>query len=373
MNSRDGSEGENHEMVNMGDRRNPEIDLNRSHSCSPLLQMQGLGEPSSKTPITWIDAASVLLTLAAFAIAVVVIWNQYAAVQLGQINQLVVVGFALSVMNLGVQRQVQLAAIFAELQYGRSKLTNFDGLLRKSILSQRLDTTPRLILLVLIVVPLSLSAAYKQFSGGHSTRTASFGRPSNWGFISRPGWPWTGNGLSGAVDAYVPFWNDVGIERTYGYNMLVASNTTAALLDTPEQDLIYAEQSGLRRGEYVTLNTTVNATVAQFTEIRPSDRVNPAYWESLWTKRGFINTTTDMSFDFLSQLSVRIGPTYDMSAYNCARRRAHQISAKYIWLYGTKPMKVFSLRRNSLPKPDDIARELGIYLLEMSRFSEQNY
>ena len=306
--SHDDSEGESHEMGDIGHRHKSELD-------SPLLQTQGLGEPSSKTPITWIDAAPVLLTLAAFAVAVVVIWNPYAAVQLRQTNQLVVVGLALSVMNLGVQRQVQLAAIFAEFQYGQFKLTNFDALLRKSILSQRLDKTPRLILLVLIVVPLSLSAAYKKFSGGHSTRSVSLGKSSNWGFTSRPGWPWSGNGLSGAVDAYVPFWNDVGIDRTYGYNMLVASNTTAALLDTPEWDLIYAEQSGLRPGEYVTLNTTVNATVTEFAEIRPSDRVNPAYWGDLWTKRGFINTTIDMSFNFMSQLSVSMGQTCDMSAH----------------------------------------------------------
>lgn len=241
--------------------------------------------------------------------------SQYVAVQLGQSNQLVVLGFALSVMNLGVQRQVQVVAIFAELQYGDSKLTNFDALLRKSILSPRLDITPRLVLLVLVVLPVSLSAAYKKFSGGLSTRTASFGKPSGWGFVSRPGWPGSGNGLSGAVDAYVPFWNDVGMERTYGYNMLVASSTTAALLETPEWEIIYAEQSGLRPGEYVTLSTTVNATVTHLTEIQPSDRVNPAYWEDLRTTRGFIDNTIDMNFNLKSQLLVSIAQTCDMPTH----------------------------------------------------------
>ena len=311
--NRDGSVDEENEMADFGQDHNAMESLDRGRSPRPLLPMQSLGEPSSKPPVTLLDVATIALALVAFAIAVAVIWIQEAAVFLGQTNQLVVVGFALSVMNLAAQRQIQLAAIVAEVQYGYSKLANLDALLRQSLLSRRLSLVPRLALLVLIALPLSLSAAYKKFSGGFSTSHATF-NSSQWGFVSRPGWPWSGNGLSGAIDAYVPFWNEVDIGRTYGYNLFVASNTTAALLDTPEWGTIYGERSRLRPRGYVILNTTVNATVAEHTEIQPSDREDPGYWESL-RGRGFRNTTIDMSFQFYSGIFVSLPQRSAMSAH----------------------------------------------------------
>ncbi|KAL9603868.1 MAG: hypothetical protein Q9179_002055 [Wetmoreana sp. 5 TL-2023] len=240
--------------------------------------------------------------MAAFTVAVAVIWNQAAATSLGETNQLVVVGLALSIMNLSTQRQVLLAAIAVEAWYGHSKLTHFDAVLRKALLTRCLSLLPRLFLLVLVILPLGLGAAYKKFSGGQSMTSVGC-RDSHWGIISRPGWPWSGNGLSGAVDAYVPFWNNVGISRTYGYNMFVASNTTAALLDTPDWDTIRSEQDGLRLGQYVILNTTVNATVAEHKEIEPEDRIDARFWKDL-EGRGFTNNTIDMSFALFSGLYV---------------------------------------------------------------------
>lgn len=48
----DNSGEDNHEMADFGYSHSFETDLNRSHSLTPLLQMQGLGESFSKTPIT---------------------------------------------------------------------------------------------------------------------------------------------------------------------------------------------------------------------------------------------------------------------------------------------------------------------------------
>ncbi|KAL8735907.1 MAG: hypothetical protein Q9181_002614 [Wetmoreana brouardii] len=273
-------------------------DLNPDHILGPP---EGLGVPSSKAPISWLDVAAIALALAAFTVAIAVVWYQAAATSLGQTNQLVVVGFALSIMNLSAQRQVLLAAIHVEAWYGHSKLTHFDALLRKGLLTKRLSLLPRLVLL-------GLSAAYKKFSGGQSMISVGC-RDSHWGIISRPGWPWSGNGLSGAVDAYVPFWNHVGISRTYGYNMFVESNTTAALLDTPDLDTIQSEQNSLDLGQYILLHTTVNATVAEHKEMEPEDRIDAQFWKDL-EGRGFINRTIDMIFGFFSGLYAPIERNY---------------------------------------------------------------
>ena len=80
--SRKNSGEQNHEIADLEFDHDSEIDLDRSHSPMPLLPMQSLGEPSSKTPLTSIDAATILCTRAAFAISVVVILNHYVAVQL---------------------------------------------------------------------------------------------------------------------------------------------------------------------------------------------------------------------------------------------------------------------------------------------------
>ena len=63
--NRNNSGEENHEMADLRYDHDSEIDLNRSQSPMPLLPMQRLGEPSSKTLLTSIDAATILCTLAA--------------------------------------------------------------------------------------------------------------------------------------------------------------------------------------------------------------------------------------------------------------------------------------------------------------------
>lgn len=63
---------------------------------------------------------------------------------------------------------------------------------------------PMLALLLLGVLLLSLSIACKDFLGVFSTRNSHLD-DSIRVFISQQGWSWSGNGLSGAIDAYVPF------------------------------------------------------------------------------------------------------------------------------------------------------------------------
>ena len=69
------------------------------------------------------------------------------------------------------------------------------------------------------------------------------------GMFSAPSWTITGVGISDAVNAYTPFWINPALNKTYGYNLLAASNTTAALLDTPDPVVIQQFQNSLRLGD----------------------------------------------------------------------------------------------------------------------------
>ena len=286
---------ENHELT----------ETSRGHTPSPYPDTSpplSLGNPSAKVLISWLDYSAILVALSALAVAIAVIWDHFAATHLGQTNQLVIVGFALTVMGLCAQRQILLAAVYIEAWRGPSSPVNYDALLKKSVLSRGLSIIPRLVLSILVVLPLALSVVYKKFSGCSSTISDNFGT-SDWGYIGRPGWPWSGNGISGAVDAYVPFWDDIAVNKTYGYNLYVASNTTAAMLDTPRSDDTQFIRDNLRLGEFVIINTTVNATVAEHNEIPTSQREDDSFWKALKT-RNFTDRKIDMSYGLFSQITV---------------------------------------------------------------------
>ena len=257
--------------------------LVRDHELETLgqasLPPRSIGRPCIKHRISLMDVAATLVSLIFFSVAVTVVWNPSIAVALGQTNQLAVVGFALTVMGFCANRQITLLSLLLEAQNGRSTLQNFEALLQSTPYALDLSISPRLILLSLQALPLGLSVAYKKFSGGASYVPIDISE-SSWGLVAAPGLPSTG-GLSLAVNAYVPFWQNPGLGRTYAYNLYVASNTTAALLDTPFSSWIEPLQAELHLGDVLELTATVNATVSENVNLSPSQQNDPAFWASL--------------------------------------------------------------------------------------------
>ncbi|KAL9003952.1 MAG: hypothetical protein Q9188_003201 [Gyalolechia gomerana] len=245
---------------------------------------QAVGEPSSKTVESWPDFGAIVIVTLALIVAIVVVWNQATAITLGQTNQLIIVGAAPTVMSLCAQRQILLAAIAIEVRFGQSKLTSFDALLRNSLLSPRIGMFARHVLLVLIILPLSLSVAYKRLSGGFSTKFA-----------------YLGDSIGGLLVAQA--------SHRVATDYKVASNTTAALPDTPEWETIWNLSHTLRLGQSVTFNTTVDATVAEYKEIQASERDDPRFWADL-EARGFVNKTIDMGYNLCSQITATGSKNY---------------------------------------------------------------
>ena len=296
-----------------------------------LLPERVIGKPCAKHVISTLDIAALVVVMIFFIAAVAAVWVSRWAVLLGQTNQLVVLGFALTVMGFCANRQIILASLHLEGRYGRSTLQNFDALLRSTPYARNMSISPRMILLALQILPLGLSVAYKRFSGGQSSVSVAL-QDSDWGFVPPPGWTTSGNGLALAVDAYAPFWQDPGINRTYGYNLYVASNTTAAILDTPFPTLINHLQARLDLGEYMQISATVNATVSENDNLSSSEQEE--FFQNLDGNKWRSNVI-NMGFELESQLMVCICYPVPLQATKLTSfRRKTRTSARYFSLFG---------------------------------------
>src|SRR5690349_20332266 len=92
---------------------------------------------------------------------------KYLARYLGYQNQLVVIGFALSIMSacLGYWRTYFLTLM--EARFGRSTLQNYEAILQNNMYGPQADFHQRLALLAFWILPIGLSVAYKLFTIGH--------------------------------------------------------------------------------------------------------------------------------------------------------------------------------------------------------------
>ena len=237
------------------------------------------GKPCRIHRVTWVDLASIGMVLIGTIAAAVTIFVEPAAMHFGQKSQLVVLGFLLSIMASCSARQIKKLSLVYEASSGRSTLQNFDALLRSDYFSTTASFGPRSILLFIFCLPLGLSAAYKEFVGGSTSRTV----PSSdirFGFTAAPGYQLIGNGQSLVVNAYLPFWTEPVLNRTYGFNLYVPDNETAAVLDAPLPENLRSLQAMLGVNEFLLLTAQVRATVTQSIDPSASERNDSKYWEA---------------------------------------------------------------------------------------------
>lgn len=129
------------------------------------------GKARAKPLLDSIDLLAVLASVATLIAAICVITPDWrASWQLGFENQIIVIGFLLSLMNLCMRRVAPTLFLILEARWGNSRLQNYEALLKTSITLPHTQLIWRATLLSLILLPLGLSAAYKRFVGGHSTR-----------------------------------------------------------------------------------------------------------------------------------------------------------------------------------------------------------
>ncbi|KAI4254555.1 MAG: hypothetical protein LQ352_003026 [Teloschistes flavicans] len=183
-------------------------------------------------------------------------------------------------MALCTQRQVGKLNLLYEAHCGASTLQNFDAILRNDYFAADMSWRPRFILWILLLLPLVLGAAYKKFSGG-STDLVIHGPDVAFGTTAAPGYQLIGNGLSLLPTVYLPFWMKPATNRTYGFNLYIPNDSTAAILDAPLPTNLTSLHTSLLNDQSMTITAKVNATVTENIDPSGSERNNVNYWQSV--------------------------------------------------------------------------------------------
>ena len=191
-----------------------------------------------------------------------------------------------------------------EARWGKSTLQNYDAILRNSVRVSCSSHLWRVNLAVFLALPFALSLGYKEplFKGGITAMPT--GNPTNvsnpyYGLAGSPGlendYPgaWGAIGFSYMSNATVPWFSATkyNTNRTplpdfpapYGFNTLMLSNTSAAMLDLPMPDYISALQAKLVGfTDLVTINISavVHGTVNTYNTTVENNRFNATFWES---------------------------------------------------------------------------------------------
>lgn len=164
-----------------------------------------------------------------------------------------------------------MLSLVHEARAGQSTLQNFDAILRIGYFSQAASLCPRIILLFLFALPLGLSVSYKNFIGGF-TIVGILSIDATFGLTAAPGYQLIKNKLSLLVEVYLSFWIKASSDHTYGFNLYVADNTTAAILDAPLPTDLLKLQASLNDLESMNIIAKVNATVTERNDPSPSER-----------------------------------------------------------------------------------------------------
>ena len=167
-----------------------------------------LGTPSRKQHFKIFDALILFVSWICFVIAFIAITPRLDIAWTLRVQyQLQVIGLMLSIMNLCLGILAPKLWIMAEAWRSMPKLQNLDAILRNSIMTSNVYMAWRVLLLLLYVLPIALSFAYKNFIGGDSTHIFS-NHTSRYGLMAAPGLTSYGTlkfGPSYMANATLPF------------------------------------------------------------------------------------------------------------------------------------------------------------------------
>ena len=236
-----------------------------------------LGEASSKPWVDWKDIFALSVSLFCFVIAVLaVVPSVSISWRLGLKGQIVVIGVLFGVQNLCLQRVMPNSFVLLEARLGKSVIQNYDAILRNQFLGSHTHSAWRAALLTLGILPIALSIAYKQFLGGTSSApidirisgsvSCGLAYPDLGQYAS------LSNSIYLSMNANAGFLNASRSDQTYpigtkfplvyGYNTVVLSEDSAALLDIPLATSVGQIQGNLTKNETWQLSAYVDAIVA---------------------------------------------------------------------------------------------------------------
>lgn len=236
-----------------------------------------------------VDACVVIASLIALLFAVLTITPAIPwAARLQYTNQIIIVGFLLGIMSLAFNRVVPYTCMAVERRFGSSSLQNFDGLLRWSPATSHLSLIWRTLIVLSIMLPLGLSVLYKRFTGGIGSQDLP-DRVVHFAPTALPGLDHVGSlallanytvqflDYTGYRDP--PFDTGVEINKPFGHNLLLISNTSAAALDIPMPKVLSRLQQELTPEEAYYLKTFVRGTVVTYNSTSESYRDDLSFWK----------------------------------------------------------------------------------------------
>jgi len=216
-----------------------------------------LGVEDTKAVRHPFDGAALALSLACCVVAICVL----LAWRLGTKQQLVVVGFMISIMGLCLGYVALNVCIQWEVRHGHTTLQNLDGLVRRTPFGSQMDFGWRAILLYLTFLPLGLSLAYKQFFNDGTSTVHWSVDDMKAGMYPPPAVnPTVGPALMyNASQSFLQVtWSNPPLPTfpsAYGFNTLVLNETATAMLDVPAPSVITNMQSALELREIRNVTT----------------------------------------------------------------------------------------------------------------------
>jgi hypothetical protein len=278
-----------------------------SQTTSPRNNVtSALGQPCEKRLISRTHGSAAAISLICLLLGILSIMpNLKIAWRLQFSGQIVVIGFLLGIMNLCMQTVLLFSFLLFEARIGPSRLQNFEAIITGKFLSSSISFGWRLVLLLLIALPLGLSVAYKRFLGGTSSAEImplvqygiDFPQLGNWAPPNDPIYFLTSSiGAFLAASQYSPrtYPGTNEFPTAYGYNTLLLSGDSAAILDTPTASYISSTQRLLSDGEALNISASVDAYMAisdTSSDFRSNDTTwNAAVNSSLNPNLGRLNT-----------------------------------------------------------------------------------
>lgn len=285
--------------------------MSRYHSLSPAALCHGhidpsvttvnqnpdaVGQPCAKPLLGLMNTVSIITLAVCLLVSILVVTPDFSlAWRLGFKNQIVVIGFLLSVMSICLRNLSFTTLLAVEACWGHSRLQNYDAIFTGNIVTSHTSTYLRTVLLLLYLLPLGLSVGYKQFLGGQSSITihqkishARYGvdYPSlgEYSSLSTATYLWL-NAYSG-FSARVPPNStnplpDAQPYRAmpYGYNVLLLNNESAAVLDLPSRAYINSIRQLMHPTEKWHITASVNAFVSEMNSTLDALRDDENFWK----------------------------------------------------------------------------------------------
>jgi hypothetical protein len=299
----------------------------------PEAGMRALGTPGEKSKYRIVDFLVVIGCLACFILSIYVITpNLYPSWRLGFNNQIVVVGFLLSIMNLCTAKLAPVFLFTIEATLGRSSLHNYEAIIRNAAFLSHVHFPWRATLLFFTLLPIGLSVGYKRFLGGSSTINIPSDDTQHYGLVTLPMGDFSvmNNSIYLMINSSVPFIaasesssndNIPNFPAAYGFNTLVLDNMSTALLDLPVPDNVSSIQQNLRDGEWWTMSASVDATVARYNSSISSYRDSDSFWTEAFAAAQSSYSLNSVSLYNHYQLGLLVGsnsqsPFCLMSIYN---------------------------------------------------------